>query len=120
MNRIARYILFAALLAVIAPATVIADPCNGPGESTFRVDSYSNREFEVCFSGAEFGRVVVEGDGDTDLDLYVYDARGRLVSDDTDGTDYCIGTFYTPYTQTYRIKVVNYGGVYNEFTIRVD
>ena len=37
-------------------------------------------------------RVVVDGDGDTDLDCFVYDRNGRLLGKDDDYTDYSSST----------------------------
>jgi hypothetical protein len=51
--------------------------------------------------------VVVIGDGDTDLDLYVYDRAGRLVGYDDDPTDRCYVRFHPSTTGSYTIKVVN-------------
>jgi hypothetical protein len=50
--------------------------------------------------------VVVIDDGDTDLDLYVYDPCGRLVGCD-DETDRCYVRFFPRMSGTYTIKVVN-------------
>lgn len=51
--------------------------------------------------------MAVIGDGDTDLDLYVYDPAGRLVGSDEDETDRCYVRFFPRTTGTYTIKVVN-------------
>ncbi len=57
--------------------------------------------------GGHWTEVGVVGDGDTDLDLYVYDPAGRLVGYDEDPTDDCLVRFYAWMTGTYTIKVVN-------------
>jgi hypothetical protein len=57
--------------------------------------------------GGQWAEVGVMGDGDTDLDLYVYDPVGRLVGYDDDETDDCLVRFYARMTGTYKIKVVN-------------
>src|SRR5271165_5042873 len=51
--------------------------------------------------------VAVIGDGDTDLDLYVFDPAGRLVGKDDDETDRCYVRFFPRTTGIYTIKVVN-------------
>jgi hypothetical protein len=51
--------------------------------------------------------VGILGDGDTDLDLYVYDAFGNLVGKDDDETDHCYVRFYPRTSGTYTIKIVN-------------
>ena len=51
--------------------------------------------------------VAVIGDGDTDLDLYMYDPSGRLVGYDDDETDRCYVRFFPRTTGAYTIKIVN-------------
>ncbi len=58
---------------------------------------------------------MVEGDGDTDLDLYIYDANGNLIVADEDYTDYCICDFRPYVTSQFTIKIVNRGSVYNRY-----
>ena len=61
------------------------------------------------------------GDGDTDLDLYVYDPSGHLVGYDDDRTDHCLVRFYARYTGTYTIKVVNRSNLFsNRYVIGID
>lgn len=61
------------------------------------------------------------GDGDTDLDLYVYDPFGRLVGSDDDATDHCLVRFYARYTGTYTIRVVNRSHRFsNRYEIAID
>ena len=39
---------------------------------------------------AKVARIVVLGDGDTDLDLHVYDENGNVMVSDTDYTNQCV------------------------------
>lgn len=84
-----------------------------------RVQANDYDIYEIRFRGGERAMVAVEGDGDTDLDVYVYDKDGNCVASDTDDTDYCVVSWYPRYTQTYRIKIRNYGNVYNNYVMRV-
>lgn len=59
--------------------------------------------------------VVVDGDGSTDLDCWVYDKNGRLVGSDTDSTDTCV--LETPGIGNHRVVVKNYGSVTNYYDI---
>ena len=60
------------------------------------------------------------GDGDTDLDLFVYDDQGNLVAFDDDLTDACVA-FWLPETSgTFEIEIVNLGSVYNEFVMALN
>ena len=59
--------------------------------------------------------VIVDGDGDTDLDCWLYSSTGRLVSSDTDATDTCV--LPSPGIGTHRVVVRNLGDVYNDYVI---
>ena len=73
--------------------------------------------FYETFRGGEVSVVRINGDGDTDLDVYVYDENGNLIASDTDGLDFCVVRFVPSWTGQFRIVVRNLGGVYNRFTI---
>jgi hypothetical protein len=63
--------------------------------------------------------VTVVGDGDTDLDLWVYSPSGRLLASDTDDTDICLGYFRMPMSGYIEIRIKNWGRVYNEYELLV-
>ena len=65
----------------------------------------------------ELAEVCVSGDGDTDLDLYVYDSNGNLIGSDADYSDDCVVRWVPAWTGEFTIKVVNRGAVYNNFAI---
>jgi hypothetical protein len=90
----------------------------GPQSAVHQVDAYSTDVFVVHFYGDEPAAVSVVGDGDTDLDLYVYDENGYLIGSDTDPTDRCLVLFRPRWTGAFRIEVRNLGSVYNEYRIR--
>ncbi len=74
------------------------------------------------FYGGETATVSIAGDGDTDLDLFIYDMNGRLVAQGIGLTDRETVSWYVPgnRTQTYRIVVRNLGGVWNRYTLRTN
>lgn len=118
-----RMTLFA--LAAILGLMVISDsafagrsPC--PGSHRDRVLAYDTDVYTEYFRGGEVAVVVVCGDGDTDLDLFIYDRYGNLVASDTDSTDYCVVRFYPRWTAPYRIVIRNLGSVYNEYTLETN
>jgi len=71
----------------------------------------------VNFFGSDNAAIVISGDGDTDLDLFVYDANGNLIGSDTDRSDDCVVRFQPYWTGTFRIEVRNLGSVYNRCEI---
>jgi len=89
----------------------------GPRRQIDRVAALSTITYRVDFRANELAEIAVIGDGDTDLDLYVYDANGNLVAYDEDYTDRCYVSFVPRYTLPFIIRVVNRGRVYNQFVI---
>lgn len=69
-----------------------------------------------CRAGVE-ASILVIGDGDTDLDLYIYDENGNLIDSDTDLTDVCHCEWTPRRSATFTIKIRNWGDVYNRCTI---
>ena len=85
-----------------------------------RVPAFGTHTWNVqVFAGTPV-HVTIDGDRDTDLDLYIYDQTGRLVAVDDDLTDYCIGRFTPRFNGTVRVEIRNLGRVYNEYEIIVD
>jgi len=82
-----------------------------------RVEAFSYRTFTMDLVRGEVTEIGIVGDRDTDLDLYVYDLDGRVLSYDEGPTDRCYVRWTAPYTGRYVVKVVNLGRVYNEFAI---
>lgn len=89
----------------------------GESYTVERVKAKGTDVYKVKFRANELAVVTVIGDGDTDLDLYVYDANGNLIDSDTDYTDNCVCTWEPRWTGTFTIKVVNRGNVYNRYVI---
>ena len=92
------------------------------GAGFFRIDRVLAYHTDTWNTWAPdgFNRLVVEGDGDTDLDCYVYDRFGRLVGVDDDGTDFCVIGFENAGAGRVRIQVRNLGGVYNRYRLSLD
>jgi len=75
------------------------------------------KTYSMTFLGGEVAVVAVVGDGDTDLDLEVYDAFGNLVASDHGPTDTAVVRFFPLFTQVYTVKVINHGYVHNRFSL---
>lgn len=89
----------------------------GPKEGRGTVYAKDYTYYTQKFWANEIAEILVSGDGDTDLDLYVYDENGNLITSDTDYTDDCYVRFCPKWTGPFRIKIVNRGGVYNNYII---
>jgi hypothetical protein len=73
--------------------------------------------YHLNFIAGRLAEIAVSGDGDTDLDLYVYDQNGNLIQSSEDYSDECYVSWVPKWTGSYTIKVVNRGNVYNRFEI---
>jgi hypothetical protein len=64
-------------------------------------------------------RIELTGDGDTDLDMYVYASNGTLI-DSRQGSSDIETSYITAYgSGTITIKVVNRGSVYNAYDLSI-
>lgn len=89
----------------------------GPADVMRRVYAQNSYTDYIRFRGNETARIVVEGDGDCDLDLYVYNPEGQLVAYDDDNTDYCVVSWTPNYTKSYTVVVRNRSNVYADYRL---
>jgi hypothetical protein len=123
-------VLMAALLTSSAgcsgcnPRTTAGPPVGGrvggPADMVQRVGAFSSNFYQDQFRGGAPAVVSIAGDGDTDLDLFIYDASGRLVVYAIGPTDRETVSWTPPATGFYRVEVRNLGGVWNEFRLRTN
>lgn len=90
---------------------------NGPSRDYSSVNGNSHIDYTASFVANELAEVLVSGDGDTDLDLYVYDSNGNLIAKDIDYSDDCYVRWIPAWTGRFIIRIVNRGPVYNRFVI---
>ena len=89
----------------------------GPKRAASTVNARSTDRYICKFWAGELAEVAVIGDGDCDLDLYIYDENGNLIASDTDYTDQCICRRVPSWTGAFTIKIVNRGYVYSNYII---
>lgn len=90
---------------------------NGPGQKTTIVGRGMTDVYRVRFDAGQQAIVLVSGDGDSDLDLFVLDENGREVCRDDDSTDQMVCTWTPRWSGPFTIRVRNLG-MANEYTIR--
>ena len=90
---------------------------NGPSRHYDTVNGNSVDTYQISFIANYLAEIVVSGDGDTDLDLYVYDSNGNLIASDTDYSDDCYVSWVPKWTGRFIVKVVNRGPLYNRYVI---
>ena len=89
----------------------------GPRRAASYVNARSTDTYDCKFWANELAEVAVLGDGDCDLDLYIYDENGHLIASDTDYTDQCICRWVPSWTGKFTIRIVNRGYVYSNYII---
>lgn len=94
-------------------------PIGGTRVTNETVKALGTDRYALVLRGNEPWYVTVSGDGDTDLDLYVFDDNGNLVASDDDYTDECRCAGVPRYTGKFWFVVVNRGRVYNNYLIMV-
>jgi hypothetical protein len=72
--------------------------------------------WDLNFDGGEYGRVVVSGDGNSDLDCYAI-AGGAVVDSDEDNTDFCILEWWQVSTGPVQIQIHNRGSWPNAYVL---
>jgi len=109
------------LLAVIeqsrAMVATMKGRVGGPGSTISRVRARDTDIYRVRFRGREFAEVCVVGDGDTDLDLFIYDENGNVICSDTGYTDRAYCSWTPRWTGTFDIEIENLGSVWNEYRL---
>ncbi|MGV6811250.1 MAG: hypothetical protein ACWA47_03315 [Brevirhabdus sp.] len=83
---------------------------NGPVYSISDVRSGGENIYaDLPFEGATYAEVYLEGQSNSDLNLYVYDAKGRLVCSDTDISDIAYCGWRPAQTGNFELRVENKG-----------
>ena len=90
---------------------------NGPSKHYDSVNGNSTDTYNISFIADYLAEILVSGDGDTDLDLYVYDSNGNLIASDTDYTDDCYVSWVPRWTGKFIVRIVNRGPLYNRYVI---
>lgn len=114
--------LLAALSLALTLGMTVAGPASARttvGISHDAVDERATDVYTVSLRAGEERTIVVLGDQDTDLDLRVFDSRGRLVAQDLDLTDQCMVRFRPGRSGEYRIEIRNLGDVWNGYRLAI-
>lgn len=85
----------------------------GPRTANDCVLARSTDLYTITFRGGEDAVVSVIGDGDTDLDVYVYDENGHLLVSDRGYSDRALVAWRPIWTGPFLIEIRNLGLVYN-------
>ena len=115
MSKILCSLVFAGMVTVLG--SVQAGSVSGRSTTFERVEANTTDVYTRYFVGGWQATVSVIGEGDTDLDVYVYDENGNLIAKDDGPTDHCLVRWTPKWTGKFTIRVVNRGRVFNRYRI---
>jgi hypothetical protein len=95
----------------------MAEPVLGPGKSIKTVLGGGSVTYFETYKGGKLAQVWLDGDGSTDLDVFVYDLKGKLIVQGTGPTDIETVTWIPAVNTTYRIVVRNLGFLSNTYKL---
>jgi hypothetical protein len=109
-------------LAVVGSSAAVVDAgsVKGPGRDVFTIPAYGRVTYYGQFRGGELAEVVLDGDGSTDLDIYIYDENNNMIVRGIGPTDYERVTWRPRWTGRFRIVVVNLGNRPNTYILRTN
>lgn len=109
MNKI--FLMVALTVAAsVASDDALAGQVGGPKTHVDIVAAFQTDVYNLKFYGKQIARILVNGDGDSDLDCVVLDGGGHVVDSDTDSTDACVLNWTPAWTGPFTLKIVNHGG----------
>ncbi|MBR6018130.1 MAG: PPC domain-containing protein [Paludibacteraceae bacterium] len=91
---------------------------DAPIEHHDRVLAHDTDVYSLHLTEGKLFEAAIIGDGDTDLELYVYDPEGKqVITEDTYQPIDCYIRFTPAASGIYTLKIVNTGNVYNNYVL---
>ena len=93
------------------------------GEEKYSLDmvsAHSTDTYTIEFKENKKAVVQVKGVGLTDLDLYIYDKNGNLITSDTGDSDDCECVWTPKWTGEFTIRIKNRGSMYNLYYMQTN
>jgi hypothetical protein len=109
---------------MVALACLSSTAAAGPAYSDYLWDvtvvrGHSTVTYTETFQGGEVALVTLNGDGRSDLDIFVYDANGNLIISEESTSDNVFVSFIPYWTSEFRIVVRNLGSASNAYRIEM-
>ena len=113
-------VLVLAVASAVTAGLVYGGGVDGPMRSTRIIPGNGTHVHQAIFQGGRQAIVVVSGDGDSDLDLHVYDGNNNVVCEDDDLTDLAMCSWTPNYSSNYRLRIRNVGETANRYWLRTN
>jgi len=112
-----RSIFSIAALAIASAAAIVATPANASVEKTSVISGYSSEYFYYNAQPGEAFDIIISGDGDSDLDLYVRGPGDNVVCRSIGVTDDEFCHVYSRFGGRYSVQVKNRGDLPNLYSL---
>jgi hypothetical protein len=89
----------------------------GPIKSLHVCPAFGTQSFRVTYRAGELAVCIMDGDGSTDLDIFIYDENGNLIASDVGLSDYARLTWVPRWTGPFVIRISNLGSRANAYYI---
>jgi hypothetical protein len=103
--------------ALLIGTVTFAGAVGGEKYAHSTLNGYEKHDYRVVFEAKKTALVLVVGDKSSDIDCYVFDNAGNLVTSDTDRTDQCALVWVPAWKGKFRIVVRNMGKEPNEYSM---
>ena len=119
MKKMITICMIAMMAAMVANATEAPAPSrdNSVSSHTDVVKANTTDTYRLYFTKGVEAEILVIGDGDTDLDLYVYDENGNLIEYDIDFGDDCYVSWTPKWSGYFKVKIKNLGNISNRYLL---
>ena len=113
-----RVLMLAAAAVLLADADLSAQSRQVALDTTIdRVEAYDFNLHSLYLIGGVDYEIRLRGDGDTDLDCFLYDENGNLILSDIRIVDSCV-LYITPlWSGPFELEVSNLGFVWNRYRL---
>ena len=85
----------------------------------YTIGRYRTVNHRSYLYAGDYVKITLDGDGATNLDLYVYDRNGNLIGSRTSWSDYETLSLDIYKSGYFTVKVVNRGSTYNDYYLDV-
>lgn len=113
-------ILALAAVGAIAAGLAYGGGLDGPMRGEHVIPGKGTHYQTVRFQGGEDAIVIVSGDGDSDLDLFIHDGNNNIVCSDDDTSDLAMCRWTPNYSASYRLRIKNIGPTANRYWLRTN
>ena len=117
MKQVMVALALSSFLPLVGETMCQAGAVDGQRRWSERVEAQQEMVYNIRFIGGQTAEFAILGDSATDVDIFVYDEDGRLVTFDVGLSDLGMVRWTPTHTQNFRIVVRNLGSVWNRVNL---